>query len=200
MVSTLSVPLSLFPDEASIIGALVVGYGEIEFDLGFCVDVVLSDQDDLSHGFKVFYRLRGEDARINLADSLCRPFFAKAGLDHEFAWAIDAVRYCKTIRNQYAHSNWVTGTTFSDGPDQFTWSKDGLRLSLLEEAAAKSGPMNFEMKKITVPLLNEQDAYFRNVRDWLIYLRVAYKAGGASSGRGLKPQRIEKPRRYIDLE
>lgn len=67
------------------------------------------------------------------------------------------------------------------------WSEGGLRLVLLEESARKAGPM----------LLSEQHVYFRNVRDWLTYLHVAYAASGASSGRGLRPKRPKKPVRHL---
>lgn len=194
MVSTLSHPLSLFPQEAAIIGSLVVGYGEIEYDLATCVEAVVGVGEP-SRGFKAMYCSKGEDGRLKLADVLCRSSFAERGLGDGFAETLHGVRHCKKIRNQYAHSNWTTAK--SAVGEIHEWSEGGLRLVLLEESARKAGPMIFELRTITLKLLNEQDAYFRNVRDWLIYLQVAYRAGGASSGRGLKPQRLGKPARYL---
>lgn len=194
MVSTLSHPLSLFPEESAVIGSLVIGYGEIEYDLATCVEAVMGDAEP-SRGFKAMYCSKGEDGRPKLADVLCRSSFAQRGLGDAFSETLDGVRHCKKIRNQYAHSNWTTAKAAVG--EIHEWSEGGLRLVLLEESARKAGPMIFELRTITLELLNEQDAYFRNVRDWLIYLRIAYSAGGISSGRGLKPKRPEKPARYL---
>lgn len=194
MVSTLSYPLSLFPDEAAIIGSLVIGYGEIEYDLATCVEAAIEDGEP-SRGFKVMYCNKGEDGRLKLADVLCRSLFVGRGLGDAFSETLDGVRHCKKIRNQYAHSNWTTAKAALG--EIHEWSEGGLRLVLLEESARKVGSMIFELRTITLDLLREQDAYFRNVRDWLIYLHIAYRAGGASSGRGLRPQRPEKPLRFL---
>lgn len=194
MVSALSHPLTLFPNEAALIGSLVIGYGAIEYDLATCVEAVLGDGEP-SRGFKAMYCSKGEDGRLKLADVLCRASFAGCGLGETFSETLDGVRHCKKIRNQYAHSNWTTAKAAVG--EVHEWSEGGLRLVLLEESAQRAGPMIFELRTITSELLNEQDMYFRNVRDWLIYLHIAYRAGGASSGRGLRPQRPQKPARYL---
>ena len=137
MVSALSHPLSLFPQEAALIGSLVIGYGEIEYDLATCVEEVVGD-DEPSRGFKAMYCSKGEDGRLKLADVLCRSSFAERGLGAAFSETLDGVRHCKKIRNQYAHSNWTTAKAAVG--EIHEWSEGGLRLVLLEEPVVRRAP------------------------------------------------------------
>jgi hypothetical protein len=50
-----------FPDDARRIGSLVVGYGEIEFELALVVGAVLKDDDQ---AIRVLFRTHGEEQRI----------------------------------------------------------------------------------------------------------------------------------------
>jgi hypothetical protein len=96
-------PFLKFPEEAAIIGRLSAGHTMLELDLMNCVQVV---RDDLDAILKAMFRVRGETARIDIADALGRHFYDDRGLGTEFAMAIGAVRHCLKIRNQYAHCIW----------------------------------------------------------------------------------------------
>jgi len=77
-----------------------------------CVQVV---RDDFDAVLKAIFRVRGETARIDIADALGRHFYDDRGLATEFGMAVGAVRHCLKIRNQYA-------TTPASSPSS-TWKK-----------------------------------------------------------------------------
>jgi len=56
-----------YPEEAAIIGRLLAGYGELEFDLCLCVGHARGDMD---MAFKAMFRPRGETQRIDIADPI----------------------------------------------------------------------------------------------------------------------------------
>ena len=92
-----------YPQEAAIIGRLLAGYGELEFELYHCVAGITGDFDTV---FKVMFRPRGETQRIDIADSMGRTRFRDVDLGDRFSEAVSDMRYCRKIRNQYAHCTW----------------------------------------------------------------------------------------------
>ena len=62
-----------FPREMSVIGRLLVHYGELELDLMNWVQVARSF--DLNATLKVMFRVRGESNRIDIADGLGRTVY-----------------------------------------------------------------------------------------------------------------------------
>jgi hypothetical protein len=56
-----------FPKEAEIIGRMVMGYGEMEYHLGWCVTHIIDDEDT---AFKVIFRSPGEIGLVRLCDPL----------------------------------------------------------------------------------------------------------------------------------
>lgn len=186
--------LSLYPKEAAIIGRLVVGYGALEVDLMWVLGATLEDKNIAT---RVLFRNRGEEQRIAVADALIRPKFAALGYDDRWAATIDAMRHCKIIRNQYAHSIWFS-TRFEDGKVQ----PEPIRFVALESAVQSSTPVEVQTwKAITVELLSKQEAFFINTRQWLCHLQHVYEDRAALDASLLKqqPPRIEKPPPYIDL-
>jgi hypothetical protein len=55
--------------------------------------------------------LRGQTARINVADALGRQVYHAAGLGTDFELTISVVRCCLKIRNQFSHCNWYNDRT-----------------------------------------------------------------------------------------
>src|SRR5262245_42525943 len=92
-----------FAKESAIVGRLLAGYADLEIGVMNCVQVVRGDLDAV---LKAMFRHRGNTARIEIADALGRQYYAKLGLETEFANAIAAVKYCLRIRNKYAHCVW----------------------------------------------------------------------------------------------
>ena len=89
-----------FPREKEFVGSMLMAYGEIEFALFSLADAVIDTQDN---AVEIFFRIRGEGARIEVSDAIIRPFLEKAGLGPKWSSAIAPTRLCKKIRNQYAH-------------------------------------------------------------------------------------------------
>ena len=93
-----------FPRERDLIGQMLMTYGELEFALLGILSEILGT--DVSTTTKVLFRVRGEAARLGVADAILRPAFASHGLKEKWITAHSAVRHCKNIRNQYAHCHW----------------------------------------------------------------------------------------------
>ena len=89
-----------FSKEAAIIGRLLGGYTSLELDLLLCVAMGTKDFDGT---LKEMFGVRGETRRIDNAARLGRPPYAVHGLEADFDAAIDAMRHCLAMRNQYAH-------------------------------------------------------------------------------------------------
>jgi hypothetical protein len=149
--------LERYPEEAAVIGRLLTGYGEIEFELAHAVGVALNSFDN---AIRLVFRVRNESQRLEVADAILRPFFAKIELSGQYGCALGAARHCKAIRNQYAHCHWYSEEVV------------GLYFTNLEEAAKRrEGETSFNMQQISLPLLKEQEAYFIYAQDCLVWLR-----------------------------
>ncbi len=192
----LSPGLSLCPEESALVGAMVVNYGELEFCLTQCLGTVLNDN---TLAFRLVYRDRGEDRRINICDTLIRPRFAALKLEDVFVETIDQVRHCKMIRNQYAHG-WFSWSAFSIGSEK-RWGPrvTTLKLVSLEDAVDDPAGINAEPKNLPVALLKEQADYFINAQDWVMWLQhEAEKAAGKPLEKIQRPKRASKPKRWVE--
>jgi hypothetical protein len=139
-----------FPEEAKLVGAMVTGYGELEFSLAHCVSQIIKSQDVT---FKVMFRARGEEQRVILADALARPTLTPGAYMTAFAQCIAGMRACLAIRNQYAHCQW--------GDDA-----RGLWFVALEEIAKDNGAIDLTTLTQTVvdlSALQEQERYFAHI-------------------------------------
>ena len=187
--------LKLCPDEAELIGAMLSNYGELEFCLTHLLGTVLADR---TKAFRLIYKDRGEDRRINVCDTLMRSAFGDLGLGDLFIETINQVRHCKILRNQYAHS-WFSWSAFSIGwgegphPKEFT-----LKIVSLEEAVSGSSGMAAAPKDLPLELLRDQLDYFLNAREWLIWLQGEYSNRLAKEATLPHPGRLQKPKRWVD--
>jgi hypothetical protein len=138
-----------FTEEARIICNLLAGYTDLEVSLLHCVQVV---RDDFDAVLKAMFRVRGETNRVNIADGLGLNGYRALGLQTEFSDAISAMRYCVSIRNQFAHSVY--------------WDDSSGRLAIaaLEDAAELDQAMidftHLPVYHIDVPLLTAQEGLF----------------------------------------
>jgi hypothetical protein len=173
-----------FPVEAALVGRILAEYGELEFEL--CV-LLTSVFNDLDTGVRTLYRAKGENIRIQVADAILRPALTGVGLKNEYEAALGALRWCKTIRNQYAHAHWH-GVRPVGG--------DGLFFADLDSTAEKSeGESVMEMMHVDAPLLKLQEAYMHYASKWLWYLDYEYRlrVGRLASHTYVAPKIIEKP-------
>lgn len=153
-----SIALKPFPEHAALIGDMLLGYGELEF---FTLELLarsFGGMADIPKSTRILYRLRGANDRLNVADAILRPFMSDIKLSGQFSQWLGAMRRCRVIRNQYAHCAW--------GPQ-----RDRLWLANLDEAAQSSeGSIPLEFYPIDLPILKEQQAFFRYALDLTIYL------------------------------
>jgi hypothetical protein len=115
--------------------------------------------------------VNGEGARLNVADAILRPFFNTLNLAGQWVDALDALRYCKDVRNQYAHCEWFT----EDGPLSFTNLEKGAR-------SPANGILHSRFYPTDLKLLQKQEQYLEHANDWLFYLSCQCRqhAGEAS--------------------
>jgi hypothetical protein len=148
--------LHRFKDEAAIIGRIAVAFAELEYMISVCAGEALGDSDLI---LKTLYRLKSASARVNAADALMQPTYAKAGLGNEQARMFESLNHCVRIRNQFAHCN------FGDHQDA------GLFFVDLEKSARAPVGFNHDWKHVDVPLLESQEAWFVHTLGWLFYLQ-----------------------------
>lgn len=146
------------PEEAAVIGRLIAGYGELEFDLAYCVRWIIDDEDA---AFKVMFRAPGEMQRILMADALARTRMPVGKARTTFEQVIAGMHHCRKIRNQYAHCHWHE---HADGT---------LCFINLEEIAAQHDAVvisSVTQRVLTLDLLREQESFFVNVHDRVVWL------------------------------
>jgi hypothetical protein len=93
----------VFPDEGAILGRLLTGYTDIEYQMCFCAGM---GGGDVAKAITYIYSKRGETRRVSIADKLGGAGYSAAGLGAEFDEAIEDMILCLNIRNQYAHCIW----------------------------------------------------------------------------------------------
>ena len=159
MADTIMPAFIKLPQEAAIIGRLLVGYAELELELCFCVAVA---KDDFDLAFKTMFRPRGETQRVQIADAVGRPCYHRLKLGSHFEDAISAVKFCLKLRNQYAHCQW-----HDDYGRQLGFVE-------LEDLANDNQPVtnlgDAEIKHLDLALLQQQEAYFVYTSRLLLYL------------------------------
>jgi hypothetical protein len=175
-----------FPTEREAIGEMVIAYGEIEFALLTCLAGTLSDHS-LDLASRILFRVRGEAARIEVADAIIRPAFTKVGLGGKWTNAHGAARHCKNIRNQYAHCHWLPRDnvlTFMD---------------LDQDSKQPEGDIKLTYRAVNVELVVKQREYFEYCLDLLWFLEAKYqKLAGLLHSHDLEePKPIQPPPRYI---
>src|SRR5215813_13832141 len=98
---TILMPFRKFASDALIVGRLLAGYSTIELTLMYVVMGGLAGNFDAA--IKGIFKDRGESKRLRNAKSLAQAHYASLGLGADSDQAIQAVRRCLDIRNQYAH-------------------------------------------------------------------------------------------------
>ncbi len=147
------------PKEAEIIGRLLAGYGELEFDLALCAAATMDDKDS---AVRVVFRVRGEETRILVTDALMRVKYEDAGLAEPYARAISGMHWCRKLRNQYAHCHWAD-------------DDKRLRFTNIEKAARSNNrTVGLTIVGVDLDLLQSQEAFYKYVQDLFHYLYHEY--------------------------
>ena len=163
--------------EGEIIGRLLTGYGELEYELAMCVAAIVVDQD---LPFKLVYRLRGEN-RVIATEMLALSKLEIGRARTVFEQGVKALHVCRRIRNQYAHSNWGT-------------DRKGLWFLDLEVAAEEGGRFlatEHKTRRLDASVLEEQEAYFCFVRECFQFVtyEVRRQRGEVPAVQGYRPPR-----------
>jgi hypothetical protein len=146
-----------FQEEQALIGRMLMAYSEFEFEIARLLAYALPGGDDAAG--RILFRVNGEAARLDVADAILRPFFDKLKLGGKWCNTLGALRYCKTVRNQYAHCNWVKDT---DRPLSF--------INMDKDADSPDGTLTVHFYPTDLALLQKQHQYFEYTLDWLFYL------------------------------
>jgi hypothetical protein len=171
-----------FEKERDLIGQMLVAYGEIEFAVLTCVAAALDGETITA--IQVLFRVRGEGARLEVADAIVRPAFKKHALEGKWGNGLGAARVCKDIRNQFAHCHWDGRKT------------SGLAFVNLDADAQRvSDPSTVTFIPIHLDLLKRQFAYFQYAFDLLLFLSQEYdlRVGKSSSHPYAEPKSIPRP-------
>ncbi len=168
-----------FPKEAEIVGRLLAGYGEIEWEICTCLGEAIDDNEAAA---RALYRTRGEKQRIDIADALMRHLYNKAGMLNDYVEAISAAHWCRRIRNQFSHCRWW------DDPN-------GLYFLDLERGAQAAGPVMAKVFHIDIGLLEKQETFFRYTLTALTYLNreIRVRDGRLKNHRWTMPHKSPKP-------
>lgn len=173
------------PKEAKLIGEILISYGELENSLLDLVDAVLDDDTDTA--VRALFRLRSEGQRLDVADAITRKWMTAKGLGGVYGLGLGAIRTCKSIRNQYAHSTW--------------YSRDGnlFFINLEETAKSPEGECRVTPRRVDLPLLQKQRGFFDYTEDLLIFVAESYRRKmGKSAIRGeFQPKRIPTPELHL---
>jgi hypothetical protein len=177
-----------FATEGEIIGRLVMGYGSLENSLTSCIAMGIGNLDT---AIKTLFQIRGETRRVNEADKLGLPAYRGLGFEPMFKEAIDDMRYCLQIRNQYAHGFWHEDLT------------GRLCFVNMEEIATDTAPitdlLGLTFNYIDVPLLIEQEDYFVYVADTFLFMNYeGRKMQRQFAAHAVpRPTKIARPHLYL---
>jgi hypothetical protein len=139
-----------FTVEGEIVGRLLTGYANLEVGLLYCVQMALGDLDA---PLKAMFKVRGESRRIEEGVKLGQRLYNALGLGTDFQRAIEAMRHCLLIRNQYSH--WIWWNDYS-GKIAFANLEDvALRKSKVKDLRCSLKPHH-----VDATLLSSQEAYF----------------------------------------
>jgi len=170
------------PNEAAIVGRLLAGYGELEFNL---LSLLTPYMHSNVMAAKVLFRLRGEEQRIQLADAIIRERITDSPMKERYAEAISDMGHCRKIRNQYAHCHWGEHSVV------------GLTIAILEPGMKSNAPMPMvSTPQISYELLVQQEHFFDFVADCLWNLAKESDVTGARLSIPLRPRpkKVPQPR------
>lgn len=146
-----------YPEEARLLGELVLGYGEL--DISFCMmcGIATQRQFELLHAVN---QVRSESARLDIANALSVDAFAELGLSREYARTHKAVRFCLKVRNQWAHSQWGD------------LSPHGLAFTKTDGDVFARPLKRTVWNSITADLLRKQEAFFEYTRHCILTVEM----------------------------
>jgi hypothetical protein len=178
----------VFPDEGAVLGRLLTGYTDIEYQLCLCAGM---GGGDVAKAITDIYSKRGEARRVKIAKNLGGEGYCTAGLGAEFFEAIEDMMLCLTIRNQYAHCIWHN----CNGKLAFAHMED-----IAPPTVPGPDPVNLTFKFVDMTLLNHQEQFFFYTRDTLNYLnyRCRQIVGEINASASIRiPTKVSRPKLHL---
>ena len=162
------------PNEAAIIGLLVVGYPDLDLALCSICGLALGNRQAV---LEALHKVTSEQARIEMANSLAKHVLKELELSAKFGECIGAITHCRKIRNQYAHAQWM--------------SYNGFLHFLRAENVNFNRPFEeIKWKSTSIGVLKDQLSYFEYARECLVW--IEHKL--AVPGKALQwPQHMRQP-------
>ena len=186
MTETIMPAFGRFKEQGIIIGCLLAGYGELEFELCRCVSAVTTDWDA---AVRAMFKDRGELRRIQTAKALIGDAYINVGLAREYLHALADLDWCRQIRNQYAHCGWYDS------------SAEGVCIYDLETLAKDPTPIIFVTMKrfpVDLPLLQHQEEFFKYVQKcfWFLDCKYCTLAARPPNHQHSMPSVVARPRKH----
>jgi hypothetical protein len=161
----------------------------MELDLCNCVAMGI---DHFDSALKAIFGQRSQKSRINTAASKGKTAYAAVGLTDAFNEALDAMRFCLTIRNRYAHS-------------QFYDDASG-RLALVTPEELAKNPTEIKdlsgltVKHLTEPVLRKQEKYFLYTRACIEFVNYEgrFLRGNISTRLFNAPAKLARPAEFAE--
>lgn len=169
-----------FKQEQALVGRMLMAYAEFEFEVTRLMGYALPGDT----AARIIYRVKGEAARLDVADAVLRPFFEKLKIGGKWANTLGALRYCKNVRNQYAHCDWH----IREDTNELCF------INLDRDADSSDGVLNVQLYPTDLSLLQKQHQYFEYTADWLWHLTgTCRRAEGKDTPAAQAPKSIPQP-------
>jgi hypothetical protein len=172
--------------ECLAIGRMLTGYGELELEMCQVVGAAIGDLDA---AIRDIFRMRGEERRIRMAKTNLYKSARSEELLNLAKQFIADMDWCREIRNQYAHCQWL-GT--AGDPLGF------INLEEVAEVIGPTGPLDSYRRDVDLTLLGAQEQFFGYVKTFSWYLAQQFRiqAGGTPKPIWDKPPFFERPQLY----
>lgn len=169
-----------------VLGRLLTGYGELEFEMTLCVGAAVNDRDLT---IRDMYQSRGEFARIRKAKTNLNRAAANQPLRELSARVLDDMDWCREIRNQYAHCQWWGSST----PLSF------INMEEVAEVIGVTGPLEGYKRSLDMQVLTEQEQFFGYVRQCFWHLTGLFEiqAGKPATLSVSLPDPMPRPRKHL---
>lgn len=183
-------PFDQFKEEGDLIGRMILEYGELEWMLCLMASHVL---EDLDTAIKTLYRSRGELQRMEVADALIRQRIMDDKLRQTYEQTFAHMGVCKTLRNQYAHTNWLHA------------GSDKLCYIAIEEMAKSNEPIEMDqmtLYHLDLETVKDQARFFGEVMQNMAYLNmeIQYVLGHSSMTGFHYVPNIARPKKAVKLD
>jgi hypothetical protein len=157
------------PKAAAVVGRILAGYGDLELMLSQLMGMAIASKRPMrsTHtiaqhriyyehiGLQKLYGIRGGDERVKAILRVCRPAFAKVGMQGELEDLLTMVNKCRKYRNLFSHCLWARS------------KHRGLFFVDLEEEAKQPGLLAFRYRYASQKALEEIEIYNWMTVQWI---------------------------------